>query len=283
MANALSGIERSLFLTLAFAVFAAVAAGLAARAVDRVAGFYEQQRQDYAIVRVLAPEGPAGLAAAESALTSSRYVTRAAPMSAARAAALLGQWGGREVRPEDLPPLRLIEIELAPAPADIDVSAELVAALAQGGVTAEIVGAPGGASVARRVTQAATWGAAAFAAVMALIVALSARSLAARRREMVTVMADLGATRGQAAGRIGDEAALIGLYAGMVGALLATLTAAGLLFFLIPGLGFDMIQDLIRPIDIAPLIAAPVAAALAAGTGARTAAGLFYAQAARIA
>ena len=191
MANALSGIERSLFWTLAFAVFAATGAGLSARAVDRVAGFYEQQTQDYAIVRVLAPEGPAGLASAESALTSSRYVTRAAPMSAARAAALLGQWGGREVRPEDLPPLRLIEIELAPAPAHVDISAELVAALAQGGVTAEIVGAPGGAgaSVARRVTQAASWGAAAFAAVMALIVSLAARSLAARRREMVTVMA----------------------------------------------------------------------------------------------
>ena len=62
MRNALTGVERALFWTLAFAVFAAVAAGLAARAVDRVAASYEEARSNYAIVRVIAPEGPAGVA-----------------------------------------------------------------------------------------------------------------------------------------------------------------------------------------------------------------------------
>ena len=56
---------------------------------------------------------------------------------------------------------------------------------------------------------------------MAVIVSLAARGLAARRREMVTVMADLGATRSQAAGRVADEAAVLGLYAGLVGGVLA--------------------------------------------------------------
>lgn len=286
MRNALAGIERSLFFTLVFAAFAAAAAGLAARAVDRVADAYEAERGSYAIVRVIAPEGPAGIAAAESALNASRYVDRAAPMSADRAAALLGQWGGEPVRAEDVPPLRLIEIDLAPAPPGADVGAELVAALAQGGVTAEVVGAPGTASgggLSSRVSLAAGWGAAAFAAVMALIVALAARTLAARRRELVVTMADLGATRSQAAGRVADEASVIGLYAGAVGALLAGAVAAALLFFLLPGLGFSAMQQLILPVDFAPLVAAPLGAALAAGMGARAAAGLFHARAARLA
>ena len=61
---------------------------------------------------------------------------------------------------------------------------------------------------------------------MAIIVSLAARGLAARRREMVTVMADLGATRRQTAGRIADEAAVIGLYAGLVGGALAGVAGA---------------------------------------------------------
>jgi cell division transport system permease protein len=286
MKNALAGIERSLFWTLAFAAFAAAAAGLAARAVDRVADAYEAQRHSYAIVRVIAPEGPAGLAAAESVLAAAPLVASAAPMSASRAAALLGEWGGAPVRAEDIPPLRLIEIELAPGAAPADAGDELTAALAQGGITAELVTAPAAASgggVARRVTLAAGWGAAAFALVMALIVALGARTLAARRRELVAVMADLGATRGQAAGRIGDEAAFVGLYAGAVGAALAGCAAFALLFLLLPDLSLAAMADLILPIDAAPLLAVPLGAALAAGLGARAAASLFYARAARLA
>lgn len=286
MRNALAGIERSLFLTLVFAAFAAALAGLTARAVDRVADAYEASRRDYAVVRVLAPEGPDGLAAAEAALNNSPYVVSAAPMSAARAAALLGQWAGQNVRPEDLPPLRLVEIELAPTTMGMDINAELVALLAQNGVTAEVIGASeesAGAGVSHRVSVAAGWGAAAFALIMALIVALGARSLAARKREIITVMADLGATRGRAAGRVGDEAALVGLYAGVLGALLAAVTVAALLLVAVPGLGLRAMHEVILPIDYAPLIAAPLGCALAAGIGARTAASNFFAQASRLA
>jgi hypothetical protein len=282
MRNALTGVERSLFWTLAFAAFAAAAAGLAARAVDRVAVGYEDARTNYAIVRVVAPEGPAGVAAAEVALTHSPLVTSAAPMTAGRAAALLG--GG--VRPEDLPDLRLIEIELAAAAGPgVDVSGDIVAALAQGGVTAEVIEAPNdgsGAGLATRVRNAAFWGSIAFALIMAIIVSLAARGLAARRREMVTVMADLGATRSQTAGRIADEAAVLGLYAGLVGGALAAVAGVAMLLIALPGTSFGELTTLVLPIDLIPIAAAPLGAAIAAGAGARAAAGYFHGQAARL-
>src|SRR5689334_1157962 len=142
MRNALTGVERALFWTLAFAAFAAAAAGLVARAVDHVAVGYENARHGYAVVRVLAPEGPLGIAAAVAALESAPHVTSAEPMTAGRAAELLAQWGGSPVSAADIPALRLIEIDLAPAPPHTDVSGDIVASLAQGGVTAQVIEAP---------------------------------------------------------------------------------------------------------------------------------------------
>lgn len=284
MKNALAGVERALFWTLAFAAFAAAAAGLAARAVDRLAVHYEQSRASYAIVRVEAPEGPEAMAAAQTVLSQAPQVTRAAPMTAERAAELLAQWGGQSVSAADMPALQLIEIELAPG-AQGDVGGDLEAALAQAGVTGEVVGAPEGASgggVAGRVRTAALWGAGLFALVMALIISLAARGLAARRRELVTVMADCGATRNQAAGRIADEAAVLGLYAGLTGGLLAGAAALIVLMVAIPGVGLDALRTMILPIDLAPIAAAPLGAAIAAGAGARAAAGFFHTQAARL-
>lgn len=285
MRNALTGVERALFWTLAFAAFAAAAAGLAARAIDRVAADYEAQRSNYAIVRVVAPEGAAGIAAAEVALAQAPLVASAAPMTAGRAAALLAEWGGAEIAAADMPPLRLIEVELARTSSSVDVAGDIVAALAQGGVTAEVIAAPNDASgggLAARVRAAAFWGAAAFAVMMAVIISLAARSLAARRREMVTVMCDLGATRSQAAGRIADEAAVLGLYAGLVGGILAGVAALVVLWLAMPGLSPDALPQMILPVDFAPIVAAPLGAAIAAGFGARAAAGYFHGQAARL-
>lgn len=286
MRNALSGVERAMFWTLAFAAFAAAVAGLAARAVDRMAVGYEDSRHSYAIVRVLAPEGPAGIAAAEAALTHAPHVTSAAPMTAQRAATLLRQWGGSDVNAEDLPPLRLIELELEPTGANVDTGGDIIAALAQGGVTADFVQAPESASgggIAQRVRLAALWGSAAFALIMAVIISLAARGLAARKRDLVTAMADLGATRSQTAGRIADEAAVLGLYAGLVGGVLAGLAGLVLVLIVVPGASFETLQRIILPIDLAPIVAAPIGAAIAAGMGARAAAGYFYGQAARLA
>ena len=285
MRRALPGVERALFWTLVFAVFAAVAVALGARAADRIAVGYEQQRTNYAIVRVIAPEGEEAIAAAQTALSTAPHVTSAAPMTAGRAAALLREWGGAEVAAEDLPPLRLIEIELAPAPAQTDVSGDIVAALAQVGVTAEVVNAPAGASgggLSGLVRQIALWGSAAFAATMAVIVWLAARGLATRRREMVTVMCDLGATQGETAGRVADEAAMTGLAAGVVGGVLAGSAALVVLLLAIPGAGLDTLRDMILPIDLLPIFGAPIGAAIAAGAGARAAAATLHQQAARL-
>lgn len=284
MRNALVGVERALFWTLAFAAFAAAAAGLAARAVDRVAVGYEQSRSAYAIVRVLAPEGPEGMAAAETALSNAPYVTSAAPMTAGRAAALLGQASGETIDPAHVPDLRLIEIELAPADPNADVSGDIVAALAAGGVTAEVIQADeaSGGGLAPRVRSAAFWGAAIFAALMAVIIWLAARGLAARRREMVTVMCDLGATRSQTAGRIADEAAVLGLYAGAAGGVLAAVSAVIVMLLAIPDATLNTLPGMILPVDLVPIVAAPFGAAIAAGAGARAAAGAFHGQAARL-
>ncbi len=275
-----------MFWTLAFAAFAAVAAGLAARAVDRLAANYEMERGSYAIVRVVAPEGPEGVAAAEAALAQAPHVASAAPMTAGRAAAILRQWGGAEISAENMPPLHLIEIELEPSAAPaLDPGGDIVAALAQGGVTADVIEAPDAASgggVARRVRLAALWGASAFALVMAIIVLLASRGLAARRRELVTVMTDLGATRGQAVGRVADEAAMLGLYAGLAGASFAGGAGLGLMLLVIPGATLQNVAAMLAPLDFAPVIAAPIAAAIAAGAGARGAASYFHGQAARL-
>lgn len=280
MRNALAGVERAMFWTLAAAAFAAAAAGLAARAVDWVASKYEVDRSNYAIVRVLAPEGPEALAAAETALTEAPHVASAARITAGRAAALLGM-----ANAEDAPPLRLIEVELEPAPDGADISGDIVAALAQGGVTAEMVEAPdveNGERTADWVRTAAFWGAGIFGVIMAVIVWLAARMLAGRGREMVTVLTDLGATQAEASGRIADEAALMGLYAGLAGSALAAAAGVAAILFLAPGTNLETLPAMIRPLDLAPLAAAPVGAALAAGLGARAAASYFHARAARL-
>jgi cell division transport system permease protein len=284
MRNALRGVERSLFWIVTFAAFAAAVVGYAARAVDRVATHYDAERGAYAIVRVLAPEGPAGVTAAETALTASPYVVSTAPMTAGRAADLLNQWGQSSLTASDMPPLRLIEIELSDAAAGVDIGGDIVAALAQGGVTGEFIAAPANASrgLSDTARQLAFWGAVLFAVMMAVIVLFAARGLAARRREMVTVMCDLGATEGQAAGKVADEATMLGLYAGLIGAALATLGAFAVLLLAMPGANLEALPTMIRPLDALPLVAAPLGTAIAAGIGARAAAAYFHGQAARL-
>jgi hypothetical protein len=99
---------------------------------------------------------------------------------------------------------------------------------------------------------------------------------------MVTVMCDLGATRSQAAGRIADEAAVHGLYAGAVGGALAAVAGLIVLMLVIPGASLNTVAGMILPIDLVPVVATPLGAAIAAGAGARAAAGTFHAQAARL-
>ncbi|HVY85664.1 MAG TPA: hypothetical protein VG943_11055 [Caulobacterales bacterium] len=278
--------DRALFWTLAIAAFAAAAVGLAARAVDRAAAHYESERRNYAIVRVIAPEGPDGIVLATAALVHAPHVAAATPMSAQRAAQLLRQWGGNPIEAADMPPLRLIELELEPSPPQTDVTGDITAALARDGVTGEVVRAPetaGAGAMAGRARAAALWGSGAFAIVMALIISLAARGLAQRRRELMHVLADMGATQRQAARRVADEAAVKGFSAGLVGAACAALIALGLIFLLAPNASFASVKQLVEPLDVLPLALTPFAAAVAAAMGARAGAESFYAQAARLA
>ncbi|MES1199468.1 MAG: hypothetical protein ABUS48_05745 [Pseudomonadota bacterium] len=279
--------DRSLFWTFVIAAFAAAAVALAGRAVDHAASRYETARDSYAIVRVIAPDDEDAMTAAQAALRTAPHVVRATPMSAERAAALLQQYGGGQpIDAANMPPLRLFEVELAPTGPNTDVSGDIVAALAHGGVTAEVIRAPANASggtVAARAQAAALWGSAAFAIVMALIISLSARGLAARRRELVAVLSDMGATRGEAAGRVANEAAAKGFVAGALGAAIAALIGVGLVLLLMPGVSIASLRQLIGLWDVLPLAATPFAAAAAAAMGARAGAESFYAQASRLA
>ncbi|MES1156368.1 MAG: hypothetical protein ABUL73_01195 [Alphaproteobacteria bacterium] len=286
MARPFADADRSFFWTLVVAAFAAAAVGLASRAIDHTAAKYQDARRNYAIVRVIAPDSPYAITLAEAALNSAPHVATATPMSARRAAELLSQWGGAPIAASEVPSLRLIEVGLLPAPANADVEGDIVAAMARGGVTAEVVRAParvGADAMSARARLAALWGSIIFGIVMALIVSLAARGLAARRRDLMHVLADMGATRGEAAQRVANEAAFKGFMAGLVGALLSGLIAAGLLALLVPDTSLADWRHIISLYDLIPLAITPFAAAVAAAMGARAGAESFYAQAARLA
>lgn len=277
--------EYTLFWTMVVACFTAALACLGARALDRSASGVLRDRQGYMIVRVIAPEGQAGMHSAAAALIGLSSVAEAEVMSSERAAELLQTWSGAPLAAADLPPLRLIEVTLQPdTPAGARVEREIVGALADAGVTAEAIGPPsedGRAADAVRLRDTAFKAALALSVVMALIVMMAARTLAARKRDLVTVLADLGAPRSMAGLKLADEAGATGFLAGAVGALAAG--GAGAVF---AGMAFPELRqgDLIAaiaPADIAPLVAAPFIAALAAGIGARFSSEMLYARAAR--
>lgn len=277
--------DGALFWTIVFAAFAATAGALMARTAERLAMDYERERTGYAIATVIAPEGQAGLAAAQAALTHAPHVLRASPLGAERAAALLNRWSGSDLRADELPALRLVEIELAAAPAGADALREIEAALTAAGVEARVAGAPAnsaGARLAARVPALAMAAALLFALTMAGLVYQAARGLARQRQDAVAVLADLGVSRGRTAGRVADEAARLALLAGLAGALLAGAVAGGALLLLIPGATLGKLAGMMVPVDYALIAAAPLGAAVAAGAGARAAAERMHAQAARV-
>jgi len=276
-------VERTLFLAFAFAVFAATLAALGARALDRVATGDQDRRSNYAIVRVLAPEGQAAMEAAHGALIRAPQVRTAAIITPRRAAALLETLGGGPVSDESLQALRLIELELAPIPPGADVDGDLAAVMAQHGVTGEVLRAPAArGGWAKQAQGAANWGAGVFALLMAAVVALSARAYVGRRGDLIQDMADLGAPRGYAAGRVADEAAVSGFWAGVAGAAAALAAMLIIAQLVAPGLNPLAALAHLAPIDLAPLAAAPLFAAVAAGMGARAAAESAYDRAARL-
>ena len=100
--------------------------------------------------------------------------------------------------------------------------------------------------------------------------------------DLITVLADLGARRGKVALQLADDAGAAGFFAGVAGAVVAGLAAALAAALAFPELGVMAGRMRLTALDLAPLIAAPFAAALIAGLGARSAAGALYARAERL-
>ncbi|MGE3143220.1 MAG: hypothetical protein AB7L65_07845 [Hyphomonadaceae bacterium] len=277
---------RTIFWTIVAACFAAAAAGLLARAATHMADRWAHETTGAAVVRILATDEPDALSNAEDAIREAPGIAKAAIVTAERAAALLQEWGGDRVAASDLPPLRLIEVEFA-LDAPPNAAEALEARLLRQGIRAEVV-APGAgsneATESAQVLRLAAWGGAGFLALMmAMIIALSARALAHRRGDLITAMADLGATPARAAREVGDEAAGLGFRAGFIGALAAAAAAAVIIYLTDPAADIEDIARMARPLDLAPLALTPLAAALLASFGARAAAASLHARAARLA
>ncbi|MBL8551483.1 MAG: hypothetical protein JNJ73_15970 [Hyphomonadaceae bacterium] len=283
--KSVSGV-RMVFWTIAAACFAAAAAGIFARVVSNMADRWAHESTGIAVVRIFASDAPDTLAVAERVIEAAPEVADAEIITANRAAAMLAEWGGTDVRPSDLPPLRLLEVDFA-LRAPPDAPRRLERRLAAAGLAAQVVTPRGVASEATRSAQVLRLSAAAGAVflclIMALIVAFSARSYAQRRGDLIAAMADVGAGRGKAESAVGDEAAAAGLYAGIIGAAVAALGGFGLVYWFSPTSGPMEILRSLTLFDVAPVLATPAVAALAAMLGARGAAGALHARAARLA
>ena len=285
MKREFAGLDAPLFMALVAAVFAAVMAGLGARAVQRLADAHRQDVENYAIVRVIAPDGVDALSEATEALRNSTLVRAAAPISRERVIELLQALGGADVPPDTLPQLRLIEVDLAPAPPDTDVDSELIAAMAGAGVTADIMrdqSAPSEGDWTARAKDLAPWAALFFALLMALVVSFASRGFAAKRRSQITVMSDSGVPRARAGGLVATSAATTGFWAGLTGALAAAALALALLLLTTQNEGPASAFALLVPFDVWPIAVAPLAAAAFAAIGARRAAESYYDQASRL-
>ena len=125
--NALTGVERALFWTLAFSAFAAAAAGLAARAVDRSPCITKPSATPTPS-SASSPPGPQVSPLPKQRSPTPTRDQRRADDSRPRRLIAAGM-GGQVVRAEDIPPLSLIEIELAPTGPPVDISGDIVAAL----------------------------------------------------------------------------------------------------------------------------------------------------------
>ena len=270
---------RPLFWAVALACLLAAGAAMAAQIAVRAAHRTEMAALSAIVVRVTAPDEQAAVARAAEIARAVPGVLSAEPMSAARAAALLSQFGPSPPT-GPVPKVRLIEIDADPT---ADPSEALAVAFRKAGIGAEMT--RGAAPAAARAASAAvefaafTLGGLAIAAAAAATLLIGAARGAASAVGFAPTLADLGATRGQVAGAIGGEAAGAAFAAGVVaavgiGAVLAALRFNG------PDPGIALVLAQLQPTEYAPLAAAPIGAAFLSWLGARSAAAGAYARAA---
>src|SRR5262249_3814226 len=159
-----------------------------------------------AIVRVLAPDDDEAVQRTEDILKTIPGVAHAARMSRERAAQMLRD-AGADSTVDDVPNLRLIELRLDQGVEGGSLSGDISTRLLGEGISGDVLRPPPNRaqqmmSMAPALVHGGVIG---FALVLSLIAGLAARGLAGRRADIIQVMADLGATRGQTAKRIGDE------------------------------------------------------------------------------
>jgi cell division protein FtsX len=270
---------------MAAACFAAAAAGLLARAANFMADRWAHETTGVAVVRILATDAPDALLTAEQAIAAAPHVASAQIVTAERAASMMEDWQSGEVRPSDLPPLQLVEVDFS-LTAPRDAPERLKQHLLQQGLAVDVVSPQSSQTVAARSARsmriAALIGAAFLSVLMAVVIALSARALALRHADLITALADAGATSSRAGQELGEMAMRTGLWAGVVGAAGAGLVAFAAIYLSSPSSSPLGILTGTHPLDWAPLLLTPPLAALCANLGARAGAAALHARASRI-
>jgi cell division transport system permease protein len=277
----------ALFWTVAIACFLAASAGIAARISFRAADAWSQGLHGALTVRIIAPDSQEAVIQVAERLRTSPGIFAARAMTPEDAAKLLNEWGGPGIQARDLPPLRLIELEVDKSQATTGFAHSLEHQLEAVGYQAEVYG-PG--------QWAENWASATIGyrdigialvlalGITALLTAgLVGRARAAADRALIPPLADMGASRGQVAGLFARRGAAEGFLAGLLGTAFAVAFSGVALYDFLPRMPLNDWANLFSPIDAAPVVVTPFLAALLVGAGARAAANRAYARAARLA
>jgi len=268
---------RPLFWAMMLACLLAIGAAMSAQVAVRSARQLEMAALSQIVVQIAAPEEAGAAARATEIAKSVPGVAHAERMTPARAAALL-RASGAPVPPGPLPDLGLIEVEVEPG---ADAAGAISEALRKGGIEAQVIqGSPGAARSQSQGTERAAYVIALVAIVFSVFAAwLIGAARGAASAETAAGLADLGATRGQVMGVVAGEAALSAFGSGALAALSVTAVILALrLHGPDPGLALALAH--LKPIEYAPLAAAPALAWALAGLGARSAASSAYSRAA---
>ncbi|WP_022697692.1 cell division protein FtsX [Euryhalocaulis caribicus] len=259
--------DRPLFLVVTILVFLACFAGLTARSAWQAAGSWTQDLSSEATVQILPGEDddPDALTARAAELLSGvEGIETAEPLGADESQALLSPWFG-DALPEELPAPRLIAVEGA---ADAEamrsaLEAENIEAVVDDHSRWE-------AEIARAATIAqlialAILGLLALAAAAVIVFATGA-GLAARR-DVIEALKIAGAKDSYIANLFMRRFWMMGLKAGLAGAVIAGLCATGLYFAAINQtlLGSAAAPDVFDALILAaaPLVAGQIGAATA--------------------
>lgn len=277
--TALSFRSFTLFAATVLLAAAALGAALTANAVALSARADAMHAAGSLMVRVIAPATTTAVTDAAAILRDIPGISGARPMDGARAADLLGAWGGAPVDPAALPALRLVEARRTAGTAP---DAAIAAALASSGIRAEIYGAPPDSGDGARAARIAISAGALAAGILALALLLTFDAAAGAMAPSLAVLADLGLPRGAALSLVGRNAALFALGAGILASLACAFVAPGVLRAMGEHLSVHDMLSRISPAEIALPLLAPLTAAAAAAIGARMGAARAYDRADRL-